>query len=460
VKKFSTLILLLSLVFFTGAYNLFATTPNIEEKTISTPFLKDPALYFEFMRVISKTPEHGADIGESIYTAKQVTIVNPAAPSSDITTTLTSWHDQWKQLAERIEKIGDDCLSKNNKISARDAYLRATEYYRTAEFFLHNPENTNESEINYLSKKWLTCFNKAIKLYNFEIERVKIPYQGTTLPGYYIRANQKSNPGPTLIVQNGFDGTAEELVVQYGFDAARRGYNFLAFEGPGQGQVIREQKLYFRPDWETVVTPVINYILTKKEVDSKRIALYGLSMGGYFAPRAAAYDHRIAACIANSGIYDVFVTNTAGSNLSKEQIVDLLLNQPKMINSLALAGMKNNIQQYWGYNHGMWAFGVKTPSELLLKELDYNLINCVDKIICPVLVIDIEKDQSFGSEAQKLYDQLNCPKTLIVFKKNEGADLNYQIGAQLLSNQRIFDWLEVTLPKKTLPKIKKKNRRK
>lgn len=463
MKKLAALILGITVLLSINNYKVFAVTDNADvtpntttaSANISTEtskdylFFKDPSLYFEFMRIIGKTTEHGADIGESIYTAKQV------SENGNLMETLKSWHDQWKKLAERIEKIGYDCLAKGHKISARDAYLRATEYYRTAEFFLHTPDKSNEKEINYLSKKWHECFDHVINLSGLKIEKINIPYQNTTLPGYYIKGISKEKTAPTLIMHSGFDGTAEELIVFYGFDAVRRGYNFLVFEGPGQGRVVREQKLFFRPDWEKVVTPVVDFALTKKETDPKRIALYGVSMGGYLAPRAAAYEHRLAACIANGGIYDVFEANISGSNLTKEQAVDIILHQPEMVDQMSYQAMKFDVQQYWGINHGMWAFGVNRPSKVLEKEIDYNLSSCVDKITCPTLVIDVDNEQFFASQAQKLFNALTCPKTLIVFKKEEGADLHCQIGAQLLSNQRIFDWLDETLGVKEIEKTPK-----
>lgn len=102
------------------------------------------------------------------------------------------------------------------------------------------------------------------------------------------------------------DGTAEELYFEIAAAALHRGYHVLAFEGPGQGEALREQNLYFRHDWEKVVTPVVDYLVSRVEVDPARIALIGYSFGGYLAPRAAAFEQRLAACVANGGIYSFF----------------------------------------------------------------------------------------------------------------------------------------------------------
>ena len=122
------------------------------------------------------------------------------------------------------------------------------------------------------------------------------------------------------MVHSGFDGTAEELYFETACFALQRGYNVLIFEGPGQGGVIRVQGIPFRPDWETVVSPVIDYAVRQKEVDVERMALMGISFGGYLAPRAAAFEKRIKACIANGGVYDFHMA--AGLKPSEEKALD------------------------------------------------------------------------------------------------------------------------------------------
>ncbi|MFL6326832.1 MAG: alpha/beta hydrolase family protein [Nitrososphaeraceae archaeon] len=164
------------------------------------------------------------------------------------------------------------------------------------------------------------CFRKAAELFSppIVVEPVEIPYEQTTLPGYFYKIddhyddddskdNKHPKPRrPTLIAHGGFDSTLEELYTSAAAPALERGYNCLTFEGPGQGGVIRKQKIPFRYDWEKVVTPVVDYALTTrtKEIDPNRIALMGMSMGGYLAARAAAFEHRLSACILNDGVYD------------------------------------------------------------------------------------------------------------------------------------------------------------
>jgi pimeloyl-ACP methyl ester carboxylesterase len=136
------------------------------------------------------------------------------------------------------------------------------------------------------------------------VQPVAIPYENTTLPGYFYLAGDPGIPRPAVIMHTGFDGTAEEMHFQGAAAAADCGYHVLAFDGPGQGGALHRQGLVFRPDWENVAGAVLDYARTQPGVAGERVALWGLSMGGLLAPRAAAFEHRLAAVIAVDGVYD------------------------------------------------------------------------------------------------------------------------------------------------------------
>ncbi|MBN2687307.1 MAG: alpha/beta hydrolase, partial [Deltaproteobacteria bacterium] len=252
---------------------------------------KDPQYSFQCLRTIGYAPSGGADIGECLSTAYRITEGDDE-----------SWYTEWVKTARRLEQAADTFLKAGHTISAREAYFRASNYYRTAEFFLHT--NPRDPRIMETWGKSRSCFIKAARLSNPAITPVEIPFEGTTLPGYLCLADNKGIKKPLIIIHSGFDGTGEELYFEIAWFAIRRGYNCLLFEGPGQGRVIRKQKIHFRPNWETVVTPVVDFALTLPVVDPERIVLMGISMGGYLAPRAAAFEKRIAVCIPNGGLYD------------------------------------------------------------------------------------------------------------------------------------------------------------
>lgn len=399
---------------------------------------QDESLVFELIRVMAKAVEHGADIGESLATAHRI-----KQKEGDQKALLQAWYEEWRALGERIEKAGDVCLAKGHKVSARDAYFRASEYYRSADFYLHdNPQNPAILE---LWDKMASCFEKARMLATPSFEVVQIPYEGTMLPAYFCPAVNGGTPAPTILIHQGFDGTIQETYFLYGKDAVRRGYNCLIFEGPGQGSVIRKQGLPFRYDWEKAVTPVVDYVLTRSDVNPKRIALIGLSMGGYLAPRAAAYEHRLAALVANSGILDNWAQAYERIGMKREELIKFIQDKPDEFNAMCYEFTKSSITVHWGITHGMFTFAVKSPAELSLKQSKMTLADCAHLISCPTLVIDSDAEQFFGGQPRKLYDALTCPKTYMVFKSGEGSELHCQSGGQLLGNQQIFDWLDETI---------------
>jgi len=391
------------------------------------PIFQDKEFHFQLLRQLGIAPYGGSDINECLITASRI-------QAGDF----ESWYLEWFATAERIHQIADVSLEKGHNVSARDAYFRASGYYRAAEFFLHG--NPDDPRILQTWQNSRECFRKAIDLLPHPVEVVEIPYENTTLPGYFLKPDSSDQPRKTLILQTGFDGTAEEIYFSQGQAAVERGYNCLIFEGPGQGGVLREHGLHFRPDWENVVSPVVNYTLTRKEVDPKCIALMGISMGGYMAPRAAAYDHRIAACVANGGVYELNYTR----DFSQGEMY-ALFNYPDEFDEETREVMKNDTNLRWSIEHGMYSFGVDSPHEFLIKSQEYTLKDCVKQISCPMLVVDSEDDWMMKGRARQLYDALESPKEYMLFSIEEGAGEHCQMGASLLSNQRIFDWLDETL---------------
>jgi dipeptidyl aminopeptidase/acylaminoacyl peptidase len=242
-----------------------------------------------------------------------------------------------------------------------------------------------------------------------------------------------------LIVHSGFDGTKEELYFEIASFAVKRGYNVLLFEGPGQGGVIRVQKLPFRPNWETVVMPVVNYAITRKEVDAKRIALMGISFGGYLAPRAVAFEKRIKACIANGGVYDFHMT--ARLTPEDEKYLDTQKGAEE-IDKAIYAKMKSDPSLRWVMANGMFTFHAKSPSEWLKMTRPYTMKAVAEKISCPILIVDSEGDKDMPGQARKLFETLKSPKDFMLFTKEEGAEEHCQMGAILISNARILDWLD------------------
>jgi pimeloyl-ACP methyl ester carboxylesterase len=389
---------------------------------------EDPQFSFQLLRVLGSSASRQADVGECLAVADRI-----------VEGDFESWEREWTRAAQRIEATADACLAKGHRVSAGDAYFRATNYFRSAEFYLHG--DATNPRIRELSDKSARCFRAALINSGVRHEHAQIAYEGTTLPGIFYPAS--SDRGRTLIVQTGFDGTIDSLF-PYAQAATRRGWHCLTFEGPGQGQVIRKQGLPFRPDWEHVIGAVIDHLVARADVDPDHLALIGVSFGGYLAPRAAAFEKRLAACVANGGVLD-FLGPRIPKGLTREQFAKALRDDPEGVNTAMRALAARSPESRWGQENGQFTFNAASPAEWLTKLLDYDLSPVAAQIRCPMLVIDVEHENSFPGEAKKLYDALTCPKTWCFFSEEEGAGDHCQTGSPSLAQQRIFDWLDETV---------------
>ncbi|MFJ1709791.1 alpha/beta fold hydrolase [Kitasatospora sp. NPDC088346] len=397
-------------------------------------FPNNTQFWYETLRSMSHIAYGGADFGEVVATGERI-----------VEGDYDSWHTEWLATADRVADEAERALKTGHKVSARDGFLRASNYYRSAEFFLHG--NPCDPRHDHAYDRSVACFRAAAALFTPVIEPVEIPYEGTTLPGYLYRVDTTGTPRPTVIMHSGFDGTAEEMHFGGALAAVERGYTVLAFDGPGQPGPRHHQGMVFRPDWENVITPVIDFVETLPEVDNSRIALLGSSMGGLLAPRAAAFEHRLAACIAVDGVFDLGQVSVRFTPHDREEAERLLRAEHAPELDAALdAVMADNATARWAFNHGMYVMGVDTPRAFGAAYLDYTLAGGIaEKIQCPTLVCDAEEDEFFKGQPEQLYDHLTCPKTLMHFTVAEGAGAHCHPGAMRLALARIYDWLDDTL---------------
>jgi Esterase FrsA-like len=389
---------------------------------------KHPQYSFQLLRAIAAANGEAADIGECLAAAQAIREGNDE-----------SWYNEWFQLAKRMELLANSHRKKGHLESARTSFLRASNYYRTAEFFLHiNPQDPRLVDTWEKSRE---SFREAAKLSKNTIKEVRIPFENTTLPGYFCFSSDDESPKPLVIIQTGFDGTAEELYYQMGRAGISRGYNCLLFEGPGQGEMIREQFTPFRSNWESVITPVVDFALKHKQVDKNRLALIGISFGGYLVPRALAFEKRIKLAIANGGVYDFHQVCMREGLAEMEKGLD----DPKIckeIDSDILEAMKADVGLRWGFGNGMFTFQAATPSEWLKMTRSYHVKDVVKDIKTKMLIIDSDRDEDMPGQSRLLYEHLQCPKEFMLFTSQEGAGEHCQIGAYAYSNERIFNWLD------------------
>jgi alpha-beta hydrolase superfamily lysophospholipase len=390
--------------------------------------LGDELLDAQLLRTMGAAGSGGADVAECIEAARAVDGTN-----------LDSWHDAWVTAAQRVRDLAQAEERAGHRETARLAYLRASSYYRTAGVMLFaSPPDPRLVATNSRQTEMFRC---AGRLMLRPPEVIAIPFEGSSLPGYFFRAGDDGAPRATIVLLGGYDGTAEELYFFTGAAALARGYNVLAFDGPGQGAALLQQQLFLRPGWETVISPVIDYAIARSDVDAARIALIGLSLGAYLGPRAAAHEHRIAALIADCGSFDMqasflsrlpppLAVRYAAGNTRARTLLGYIL---KKVERKPTAG--------WALRRGQQVHNVTSPLAYLDSLAAFSLADEAALISCPTWVCNAEGDD-IGASAPQLFEALTSPKEFVQFTAAEGAGDHCEAGARGLYHARSFGWLD------------------
>jgi pimeloyl-ACP methyl ester carboxylesterase len=384
-------------------------------------------------RALARVIYGGADIAECFSTFERIS-----------NGTAENWYREWTNTAERVFAIARTCEQAGHLISAREAYFRAATYYHVSYFPL----------FGFPVDPWLAdaferetdAFHCAAKLGEFPIESVEVPFETASLPGYFLCPSHYRLTRPTLLHVNSDDSNIQEMYFGHGPAAVRRGYNCLLLDGPGQGRNLIRDNSSLRPDWETVVRAAVDYLLTRPEVNPKQIVLAGWGFGGFLAPRAAAFEKRIAALIADPGLWDQEV-DLKTFHLSPEVIARFPHFDPALFSSIEKHLRSPNVDPMTRWRilqRSFWVHGVDSMYDLALKLREFTISGVSDRISCPTLITMSEGDPQ-SAQAKRLYSALRCPKDLVHFTAAEGAGGHCESLSRSLYHQRIFDWLDDTL---------------
>jgi pimeloyl-ACP methyl ester carboxylesterase len=387
------------------------------------------AFDYQTLRAMAYAPFGGSSVGEVLATAERV-------EDGDV----ESWYEEWHRTATLVDRAAADASDAGRTRTAGRASLRAHTYYRTAEFFLA-PDDERRPTTYERSRE---TFRAGLDALDVPVERLAVPYEDTTLPGYLFVPDGREGPRPTVVCLGGFDSLGEELYFLCGVpEALARGYAVVLFEGPGQGAPLRERGLTARPDWEHVVGPVLDALEPRSEVDADRLALVGVSFGGYYAPRAAAYDDRVAACVAFDHMHDLWRASAADA----PRLARAMLYAPDaLVNRLAGLGERLSADSRWLMGNSRWVFGIETAADLQRTLREYSLTDDAEAIDCPTLVLAGEDDHLVPvGLAEEFVDLLGERGSLRVFATEEGAAEHCQVGNLTLATDTVYDWLDETL---------------
>ncbi len=339
-----------------------------------------------------------------------------------------AWFKEWARMAEHLEKIGRDRANAGHDVGAAAYLFRAAHYYHVGERFLQ--PKTPEGMAAY--RRGVECFKEAAKRTRRpRIEHVEVPYEGKSLPALFVHAEPVgagagARRGPAMVYFDGFDITKE---IQYfkGIPAlVERGIACLIVDGPGNGEAIRFRNLPLHHETERYGKAAYEYLAARPEVDPQRIGVMAISLGGYYAPRAAAFEPRFACCLAWGAQWDYYAT-------WKDRFDRMARNE-----ALALSVP---------WEHLLWVFSVKTREEAMKRLEGFRLEGVAQKIRCPFLLVHGEADSQIPLEvARRCFDAVGSQqKALKVFTREEGGSHHCQVDNVTIGVAYMWDWLEDVL---------------
>ncbi|MFI5688007.1 alpha/beta hydrolase family protein [Streptomyces sp. NPDC051636] len=375
--------------------------------------------------------QHGADAGEVL------TAASDAADGG-----AEQWFASWTALARRVHEQAGKSAAGGHRVSARDGFLRAAGYFGTAMVAVDACAGPR-ARLREVFGEHRACFDRFAEAWDPPAERVSIPYEGMSLPGYLISPPGRTEPLPTVIVNNGSDGPISGAWTLLGAPAVARGCRALLFDGPGQQTMLFDHGVTFRPDWEKVVTPVVDFLTARPDVDARRVVLAGISQAGYWVPRALAFEHRIAAAVADPGV--VSVAESWWRMLGPELRALFDSGDRAMFDRVIVEGLGSDpaLAAVWRWRAK--PYGIPSPFDLLTEVGTYDVTAVAGRITTPLLITDPEGEQFWPGASQRLYDALPGPKELVRFTAAEGAQLHCEPLGRALFEQRVFDWLDTRL---------------
>jgi alpha-beta hydrolase superfamily lysophospholipase len=319
-------------------------------------------------------------------------------------------------VADKVAAKGEEAAKAGNQATAGNYYLRAGQYYYPGERMV--PPGEQKTAIY---RKSLHYSQEGLKRRYPNLEIVDVPYEKTGLAAYFLKSPVAKGPAPTVVLFNGLDNCKEMNVLFAGVELAFRGFHTLAIDGPGQGEALRLRNLPARYDYEVPGTAAYEYVATRPDVDPKHVAIMAYSAGGYYAPRAAAFEPRYAACVAWGPHYDYHaVWEKRWAAMKKDG------------NSVATSHFQLP-----------WVLGTKDMDSAMEKLKKFTLAGVADKIKCPMLVCWGEEDKLTPREiAHQLYDGVGSrDRTLKIFTTQEGGAEHCQVDNRQVGTDYIADWL-------------------
>ncbi|RYP84014.1 alpha/beta hydrolase [Nocardioides guangzhouensis] len=327
----------------------------------------------------------------------------------------------WRRVADQVEEQAVEAEKAGHLRTAGQQYLRAAAYLCQAERMLSNSSPDRVPTYRHC----LELMERSFELVDPATTRVEVPFEGTTLPAYFTNGSPDGRPVPVMIMWNGLDSTKEHMYTSgWPSEMAARGISVLQVDCPGSGEALRLQGLTSRVETEDWARACVDHLEGRPDVRSDRIGLVGWSLGGYYVPRAAAFEKRLALAVA------------WGANHNWGEV------QKKRLEREG----ENPVPHYW--EHVLWVWGESDLPTFIEKAERVNLNGVVEQITCPLLITHGEGDRQINvAYAHQSFEQATSAprKELRIFTPEEGG--TEHCGLDHLPHVAAFtaDWIEDTL---------------
>jgi dienelactone hydrolase len=363
----------------------------------------------------------GGELGEIDQACRPLLEYAQRPGAKDDPQAQVAWVENWSAQARKVEDLARADEHAGHVLTAGKKYLRACVYWFTAE---RMASHKSEQKLA-IYHAMLDCFARGVRLRGEPLEFVDIPYEGKSLPALFHRAPGQGRK-PAMIHFDGFDVTKEWMhLCGIAREFADRGIATLMLDHPGIGAALRLQGIPMNPESERWATAALDWLAQRRDVDSGRVGVVAMSLGGYYAPRAAAFEKRLAACVAWGARWE-----NAGSH-------GRILRDPNAARSVT----------NW-VEHALWYYGADTAEEAYKKIAQMTLEGIAERITCPLLVVHGERDRQvpLAQAERTVREAINSPRAeLRVFTEHEGGAEH--VGGDLLSPtiDYIADWVAEVL---------------
>lgn len=382
----------------------------------------------QFGRTLSAAAVGAADLGEAYTTAAEIGgRYNPQR-----------WYERWLARGESVRDAAEQAHVAGHLVTAHQCYLRAAEYYRQAYFYLRT--DLGDERLRGAYQAHCQTFARAMELLPhtaspIRATEVAIPFTTSgkriDIHGWLFRPSADDRPRPTIVMPCGYDSTAES---GWGFaqGALARGYNVLSVEGPGQGSTLIVDRVYFRPDYETVLSQILDWLVAEPGIDSRRLVAEGRSFSGYLVPRGVAGESRIAAMICDPAQPDMGAKIPVGF---KGRIAAPLMT--------ALSRISRERADFFGSR--MACHGVHTIAEYFRELKAFTMIDRASEISCPTIIVESHGDP-VGGQGKALFAALTVENKLL-FAPDPSTGISGHCGGlgQRVWDDVVYDWLDGVL---------------